>query len=95
MKSPNFQKFNGEICTKLQNFLKTWSIKINFGQNMCQKFVWFLSYVIFKIRFWILPWKYSDNLSFFWFFLKMELTPCKAEQPLQGMELQEKEAQKD
>ena len=55
MKSPNFQKFNGEICTKLQNFLKTWSIKINFGQNMCLKFVWFLSYVIFKIRFWILP----------------------------------------
>ena len=25
----------------------------------------------------------------------MELTPCKAEQPLQGMELQEKEPQKD
>ena len=31
------------------------------------------------------------------FFLKKKLgfTPCKAEQPLQGMELQEKEAQKD
>ena len=28
-------------------------------------------------------------------FLKLGLTPCKAEQPLQGMELQEKEAQKD
>ena len=26
---------------------------------------------------------------------KLGLTPCKAEQPLQGMELQEKETQKD
>ena len=25
----------------------------------------------------------------------MEFTPCKAQQPLQGIELQEKEAQKD
>ena len=29
------------------------------------------------------------------FFFKLEFTPCKAEQPLQGMELQEKETQKD
>ena len=29
------------------------------------------------------------------FFKKMGFTPCKAEQPLRGMELQEKEAQKD
>ena len=29
------------------------------------------------------------------FFLKLKFTPCKAEQPLQDMELQEKEAQKD
>ena len=28
-------------------------------------------------------------------FKKLGFTPCKAEQPLQGMELQEKEAQKD
>ena len=28
-------------------------------------------------------------------FLKLGFTSCKAEQPLQGMELQEKEAQKD
>ena len=28
-------------------------------------------------------------------FLKLGFTPCKAEQPLQGIELQEKEAQKD
>ena len=27
-------------------------------------------------------------------FFKVVFTPCKAEQPLQGMELQEKEAQK-
>ena len=30
-----------------------------------------------------------------WFFFKLGFTPCKAEQPLQGMELQEKEVQKD
>ena len=29
------------------------------------------------------------------FFFKLGFTPCKAEQPFQGMELQEKEAQKD
>ena len=29
------------------------------------------------------------------FFLKLGFTPCKAEQPLQGMELQEKKTQKD
>ena len=29
------------------------------------------------------------------FFKKLGFTPCKAEQPLQGMELQKKEAQKD
>ena len=29
------------------------------------------------------------------FFLKLGFTPCKAEQPLQDMELQEKESQKD
>ena len=29
------------------------------------------------------------------FFLQLGFTPCKAEQPLQGMELQEKEAQKE
>ena len=28
-------------------------------------------------------------------FFKLGFTPCKAEQPLQGMELQEKETQKD
>ena len=29
------------------------------------------------------------------FFLKLGFTPCKAEQPLQGMELQEKKTKKD
>ena len=29
------------------------------------------------------------------FFLLLEFTPCKDEQPLQGIQLQEKEAQKD
>ena len=35
--------------------------------------------------------KWASGGSFF----KLGLIPCKAEQPLQGMELQEKEAQKD
>ena len=26
---------NEEICRKLQNFLKIWGIKKNFGQNRC------------------------------------------------------------
>ena len=30
----------------------------------------------------------------FLFFFELGFTPCKAEKPLQGMELQEKEAQK-
>ena len=29
------------------------------------------------------------------FLKKIEFTPCKGDQPLQGMELQEKEGQKD
>ena len=33
-------------------------------------------------------------LFFCFFFFKLGFTPCKAEQPLWGMELQEKEAQK-
>ena len=34
-------------------------------------------------------------VDLFIFFIKLGFTPCKAEQPLRGMELQEKEAQKD
>ena len=34
-------------------------------------------------------WWAVENFDFF-FFLKLGFTPCKAEQPLQGMELQEK-----
>ena len=33
------------------------------------------------------------SLFFFFFFFKLVFAPCKAEQPLRGMELQEKEAQ--
>ena len=29
------------------------------------------------------------------YFFKLGFTPCKAEQPIQGMDLQEKEARKD
>ena len=34
-------------------------------------------------------------MSNLYFFLKLGFTPCNAEQPLQGMELLEKETQKD
>ena len=41
----------------------------------------------------------SEKSSFFekfgMLFFKLRFTPCKAEQPLQGMELQEKEALKN
>ena len=33
-------------------------------------------------------------MMIFSFFFKLGFTPCKAEQPLRGIELQEKEAQK-
>ena len=35
----------------------------------------------------------ADDLFFFFFFLKLRFTPCKAVQPLRGIELQKKEAQ--
>ena len=35
------------------------------------------------------------TVFFFYFFFKLGFTPCKVEQPLQGIELQEKETQKD
>ena len=46
------------------------------------------------------PEKVSSKYKIFFcedqaFFLKLEFTPCKAEHPLRGMELQQKEAQKD
>ena len=34
------------------------------------------------------------NIKFYFFFL-IRITPCKTEQPLQGMELQEKKHKKD
>ena len=36
-----------------------------------------------------------QKLHAIFFFLKMGFTPCKTEEPLQGIELQEKEVQKD
>ena len=44
----------------------------------------------------IQKYNYSDSDSLIkTLFFKFRLTPCKAEPPLRGMELQEKEAQKD
>ena len=42
-----------------------------------------------------IPNVFKFTKNFFFFFFKLGFTPCKAEQPLQGMELQEKETQKD
>ena len=38
---------------------------------------------------------YMYNMYIYIYILKLVFTLCKAEQPLQGMELQEKETQKD
>ena len=38
--------------------------------------------------------RYISEATGRFFFFKLVFTPCKAEQPLRGMELQEKEAQK-
>ena len=38
--------------------------------------------------------KFNMNRIGWWYFFKLGFTPCKAEQPLRGMEL-EKEALKD
>ena len=37
----------------------------------------------------------EKNVQIWYNFLKLGFTPCKTEQPLRGMELKEKEAQKD
>ena len=46
---------------------------------------------IFLINMNYLYIKTKENI----FFFKLRFTPCKAEHPLQGMELQEKETRKD
>ena len=35
-----------------------------------------------------------NTKDFFYYYYQLGFTPCKAEQPLRGMELQEKETQK-
>ena len=49
-----------------------------------------LMYLLFHIRF----AQFFDMLKKKIFLFKLRFTPCKAEEPLRGMELQEKEAQK-
>ena len=38
---------------------------------------------------------FLNLIQVFFYLFKLEFTPCKAEEQLKGMELQEKEAQKD
>ena len=37
----------------------------------------------------------KKSIAAFFFFFRLKFTLCKAKQPLQGIDLQEKEAQKD
>ena len=37
----------------------------------------------------------KQEIRWFFYFFYLGFTPCKAEQPIQGTELQEKEAQED
>ena len=50
---------------------------------------------LFSIVFWKLFYVQVSGWHFLFIFFKLGFTPCKAEQPLQGMELHEKEVQKD
>ena len=60
--------------------------KFLFGNVFSNVEVWFYFIIFFSYFFFLVSLK---DLSFF----KLEFTPCKAEQPLQGMKQQEKEAQ--
>ena len=61
----------------------------------------FLMMLVFALQWLSLHWEIlimllsQFPLTLFVFFLKLGFTPCNAKQPLQGMELQEKEPQKD
>ena len=63
---------------------------------------WFLKFSQYNIKQCFLA-EFRRNASFFLFyfiffiflFFKLGFTPCKAEQPVRGMELQEKEAHQD
>ena len=58
------------------------------------QYLFFLSFSLFLLLISFMH-KISLKLQKIHFFKKLVFTPCKAEQPLQGMELQKKEAQKD
>ena len=74
------------VMTSLSlEFLLTWSSV--FSSSSCILFVCSANFFFIRTVDSLLR-LYTD---FFW----LGFTPCKAEQPLQGMELQEKEAQKD
>ena len=69
----------------------SWSTRFTFSLKVCVGFstfdaILFLIKFIFTLR----EHQETENLFFNW-----DSLHCKAKQPLQGMELQEKEAQKD
>ena len=59
--------------------------------------VWIFMYIFcsFNYRRKVIIKGVRNRIFFYFLFFKLGFTPCKAEQPQQGMELQEKEAQKD
>ena len=65
------------------------------GSSVLKKFTWvfqFLFYLGFtKVYFYFEGVSNTVNLLKKEFFLKLRFTPCKTEQPLKGMELQEKD----
>ena len=73
------------------------SIKADSSLYYCHNFLMFLNnyrYILLNNTLAVIT-PMSLALSVCIFFLKLEFTPCKAEQLLQGMELQEKEVLKD
>ena len=74
--------------------------KLGRNKNICGKsngIRWYcllICSVYFKLTWLTSEFILVFRMNFFLFF-KLGFAPCKAEQPLQGMELQEKEAQKD
>ena len=57
-------------------------------------FVWGFLFELFKLLVLFLLASLYDKV-FFLFFIKLGFIPCDADQPLQGIELKEKETQKD
>ena len=93
----NFGK-NEWICFELFKFdFQVFLKRGNHDENPWQKCVWInaLHNILRKAGVSYLLWLYNNFSSAFMCSFKLGFTPCKAEQPLTGMVLKEKEVQKD